>query len=179
MVFYGFGFDYLNWKPNRNQKPVIFKLQLPSSSHKQQIKSLFSEKKNLFLFFFEIKQRGIEILLEHGADVNVRTNNDETVLDLCDDPDVREFIMQKSREIETEQQKQAAARAAAAALQMKLQMINSNGNSNNSTNNTNNSLNNTSQNLLRNGGGDKTNSNNNINNSTRSLKRTSTGVSRR
>ncbi len=111
-----------------------------------------------------VQQRGIELLLEHGADINAKTNNDEAVLDLCDDPDVREFIVQKSREIETEQQKQAAARAAA-AMQMKLQLINS-------------SINNSSQTLIKNSG-DKTNSSNNINNSTRSLKRTSTGVSRR
>jgi hypothetical protein len=108
-------------------------------------------------------------LLENGADMNAKTNNDEIVLDLCDDPEVKEFIIQKSKEIETEQQKQAAARAA--AMQMKLQMINNN--------NDNNSINNSSSNNLVKNVGDKTNSNNNINNSsTRSLKRTSTGVSR-
>lgn len=105
------------------------------------------------------------MLLENGADIHAKTNSEDTVLDLCDDSDVREFIIQKSKEIETEQQKQAAARAAAA---LKLQMI---------TNS--NSMNSSTQNLIKNGG-DKTNSSNNINNSsTRSLKRTSTGVSRR
>lgn len=85
------------------------------------------------------------------------TKNEETVIDLCDDSDVREFIIQKSREIETEQeQKKAAAKAAAAAavMQSKLQLISS---SNNSLNN----------------GSIKGN-----NSSSRSLKRTSTGVSR-
>lgn len=41
-------------------------------------------------------QKAIEILLEHGAEIDVNTYNDETVLDLCDDPDIRDFIIQKS-----------------------------------------------------------------------------------
>lgn len=107
--------------------------------------------------------------------MDARTNNDETVLELCDDPDVREFIIQKSKEIETQQlQKQAAARAAAAMQQMKqLQSVN-NGNSTNSNIN-NNTIDKSSSINNING----STSNNNINNSTRSLKRTSTGVSRR
>ncbi|CAF0815179.1 unnamed protein product [Brachionus calyciflorus] len=102
-------------------------------------------------------QKAIEILLEAGADIDLRTKNDETVVDLCDDPDVKEFIVQKSKEIETEQaQRQAAAKAAAAAavMQSKLQLISSSNNS------------------LNNGSIKGTNS------SSRSLKRTSTGVSR-
>jgi len=50
------------------------------------------------------QQKVIEILLEHGADINLRTNNDETVLELCDDPDIRDYIIQKSKEIESQQQ---------------------------------------------------------------------------
>jgi ankyrin repeat protein len=146
-------------------------------------------------------QRAIEILLEHGGDINARTNNDETVLELCDDQDVREFIIQKSKEIEVEMQQKQAAAAAEAALQMKLQMVN-NTNNINSNNNNNNSLN-TKSNVINNStisnnGSIKSNNvninstnnqninnttinnnNNNPNNSTRSLKRTSTGVSRR
>jgi ankyrin repeat protein len=110
---------------------------------------------DLYLFF---KQKAIEILLENGADVNLKTNNNETVIELCDDSDVREFILQK---IETlEQQKQAAARAAAAALQAQMRTNSS----------------------ISNNGSIKSNdksSNNNNNNSGRSLKRTSTGVTRR
>ncbi|RNA38698.1 phosphatase 1 regulatory subunit 16A-like, partial [Brachionus plicatilis] len=102
-------------------------------------------------------QRAIELFLEAGAEIDLRTKNEETVIDLCDDSDVREFIIQKSKEIETEQeQKKAAAKAAAAAavMQSKLQLVSS---SNNSLNN----------------GSIKGN-----NSSSRSLKRTSTGVSR-
>jgi ankyrin repeat protein len=138
-------------------------------------------------------QRAIELILEHGGDMNARTNNDETVLELCDDQDVREFIIQKSKEIEIEMQQKQAAAAAKAALQQKLQSINSNNNSLNA--NTNSKLigNNTSSTSSANGSikSSNVNNNNNINtnsssntsinpnNSTRSLKRTSTGVSRR
>lgn len=45
-------------------------------------------------------QKAIELLIEAGADIYAKTNNDDTVLDLCDDLDVREFIVQKKREIE-------------------------------------------------------------------------------
>jgi hypothetical protein len=41
-------------------------------------------------------QKAIEILLEHGSEIESRTFNEETVLDLCDDPDIRDFIIQKS-----------------------------------------------------------------------------------
>lgn len=120
-------------------------------------------------------------MLEHGADINLRTNNDETVLDLCDDADVREFIIQKCKEIENEQQKQAAARAAAAAaaLQMKQQqqqqqMLNAHTSTTSHPNmsTTNGSIKST----------DKSTSNNsttNNSNTGRSIKRTSTGVNRR
>jgi ankyrin repeat protein len=151
-------------------------------------------------------QRAIEILLEHGGDVNARTNNDETVLELCDDQDVREFIIQKSKEIEIEMQHKQAAAAAKAALQMKLQMVNNTSNNNNINTNynyNNNSLNtksnvinnstisnngsiksnnvniNSTNNQNTNNTTNNNNNNNNPNNSTRSLKRTSTGVSRR
>ena len=147
-------------------------------------------------------QRAIEILLEHGGDINARTNNDETVLELCDDQDVREFIIQKSKEMEIEMQQKQAAAAAKAALQMKLQLVNNTNINNNNNNIINNSLN-TKSNLINNStisnnGSIKSNNvninstnnqntnnttnnnnNNNPNNSTRSLKRTSTGVSRR
>lgn len=134
-------------------------------------------------------QRAIEILLEQGADVNAKTNNDETVLELCDDQDVREFIIQKSKEIENRQQQAAAAAAARAAMQMKLQLINNNNNSNSNNNttsttstttNTNNNNNNTNNsNINRNNSIDQlsnststnintttTTNNNNNNNST-------------
>ena len=42
-------------------------------------------------------QKAIEILLEHGSNIDLKTNNDENVLDLCDDPDIRDFIIQKSK----------------------------------------------------------------------------------
>lgn len=105
-------------------------------------------------------------MLENGADVNLKTNNDETVLELCDDADVREFIVQKCREIETEQQKQAAARAAAALQMKQLQMIN---NANTSANNG----------SIKSSDKSSNNTISNNNNSGRSLKRTSTGVNRR
>lgn len=125
-------------------------------------------------------QKAIEQLLEHGADINLRTNNDETVLDLCDDADVREFIVQKCKEIESEQQKQAAARAAAAAaaLQMKMQMLNSNNN-NSTSNNNNNTLTSTTNGSIK--STDKSTNNNSTSNNSntgRSIKRTSTGVNR-
>jgi protein phosphatase 1 regulatory subunit 16A len=147
-------------------------------------------------------QKAIEILLENGADIDLRTNNDETVLELCDDPDVRDFIIQKSKEIDVHHKERQAQARAAAALQIKLQIINNNNNivNNNNNNNNNqrpsgnvingsngsirsvaeksNSYNNVNGNISS-----SNNSNNNIlssiNNSTRSLKRTSTGVSRR
>ena len=145
-------------------------------------------------------QKAIEILLENGADTDLRTHNDETVLELCDDPDVRDFIILKSKEMEDSQhrEKQAKARAAA-ALQIKLQIINnssslrqSNSAQNNTTNNGSNGSirsvataeKSNSYNNVNNGNISNSNSSNNniltsINNSTRSLKRTSTGVSRR
>ena len=58
----------------------------------------------MFFFLSFQQQKVIEILLEHGADINLRTNNDETVLELCDDPDIRDYIIQKSKEIESQQQ---------------------------------------------------------------------------
>ena len=124
-------------------------------------------------------QKAIEILLEHGADIDLKTNNDECVLDLCDDPDIRDFIIQKTKEIQS-QQEQAAALA---AMQKQMQLIN---NINNSTNyqqpNKNQNLSNnssTSGSINRKPLTDTVNSSNSIaNNSTRSLKRTSTGVSR-
>lgn len=108
-------------------------------------------------------QKVIEILLEHGADINLRTNNDETVLELCDDPDIRDYIIQKSKEIESQQQQAAAL----AAMQKQMQLIYNANSISNSTNSMNESL-------------KKSNPDNSsiINNSTRSLKRTSTGVSR-
>lgn len=106
--------------------------------------------------FFNLKQKAIEILLENGADVNLKTNNNETVLDLCDDSDVREFITQKMETLE--QQKQAAARAAAAALQAQMRTNSSFSNNGSIKSNDKSALN---------------------NNSGRSLKRTSTGVTRR
>lgn len=112
-----------------------------------------NENKN---FFFNLKQKAIEILLENGADVNLKTNNNETVLDLCDDSDVREFITQKMETLE--QQKQAAARAAAAALQAQMRTNSSFSNNGSIKSNDKSALN---------------------NNSGRSLKRTSTGVTRR
>ena len=141
-------------------------------------------------------QKAIEILLENGADIDLRTNSDETVLELCDDPDVRDFIIQKSKEIDVHHKEKQAQARAAAALQIKLQIINNSNNisNNNSRQNSNgingsngsirsvaeksNSYNNVNGNISS-----SNNSNNNIlssiNNSTRSLKRTSTGVSRR
>lgn len=94
----------------------------------------------------------------------MRTNNDETVLDLCDDPDIREYIIQKSKEIESQQQQQAAL----AAMQKQMQLIYNTNSISNSTNSINESI-------------KKSNADNSsiVNNSTRSLKRTSTGVSRR
>lgn len=125
-------------------------------------------------------QKAIEILLEHGADINLKTNNDENVLDLCDDPDIRDFIIQKNKEIES-QQEQAAALA---ALQKQMLLINNLSTNNNyqqkqhqnisNTSSANGSIRNTKTHV------DIANSRNenNSNNSTRSLKRTSTGVSR-
>lgn len=108
-------------------------------------------------------QKAIEILLEHGADINLKTNNDETVLDLCDDPDIKDYIIQKSKEIETQQQQ-----AALEAMQKQMQLIYNANSISNSTNSINESI-------------KKTNGDNSsiVNNSSRSLKRTSTGVSRR
>lgn len=121
---------------------------------------------NYFRNYFQIifQQKAIEILLEYGADINLRTNNDETVLDLCDDPDIREYIIQKSKEIESQQQQQAAL----AAMQKQMQLIYNTNSISNSTNSINESI-------------KKSNADNSsiVNNSTRSLKRTSTGVSRR
>lgn len=143
-------------------------------------------------------QRAIEILLEHGGDIYLRTNNDETVLELCDDQDVREFIIQKSKEIEIEMQQKQAAAAAKAALQQKLQSINNNTSSNissmitkpniinSSTSSNNGSIKSNNVNNNNQISNNNVTSNNNMNsstvnpnNSTRSLKRTSTGVSRR
>ena len=136
-------------------------------------------------------QKAIEILLENGGDTDVRTNNDETVLELCDDPDVRDFIIQKSKEIDVHHKERQAEARAAAALQIKLQIINSHNNNPRSTNNGINGSNgsirsndkSSSYNNVNGNISSSNNSNNNIlssiNNSTRSLKRTSTGVSRR
>ena len=110
-----------------------------------------------------MQQKAIEILLEHRADINMLTNNDENVLELCDDLDIRDFIVQKHKEIELSQQQEALV------AEMQKQLANSHNSSFRKTN----SIDNTS--VLN----QMTSSNSNINNSTRSLKRTSTGVSRR
>jgi hypothetical protein len=52
-----------------------------------------------FLFLL-LKQKAIELLIEYGADIYAKTFNDETVFDLSDDIDVREFIVQKKKECE-------------------------------------------------------------------------------
>lgn len=121
-------------------------------------------------------QKAIEILLEHGANIDLRTNNDECVLDLCDDPDIRDFIIQKSKEIQS-QQEQAAALA---AMQKQMQLINNISNYQQPSKNQNVSNNSsTTGSINRKPLMDTANSSNSItNNSTRSLKRTSTGVSR-
>jgi protein phosphatase 1 regulatory subunit 16A len=131
---------------------------------------------------FWCNQKGIEILLENGADINARTNNDETVLELCDDADIREFIIQKNKEIES----QEAARQAALQIKLQMQMrknkmqlplteLSNSSNSINMSSSTNSIL----KQSDRSNNTTITTSNNTINNSTRSLKRTSTGVNRR
>ena len=148
--------------------------------------SFLSSSRALFNQLFSLfQQRAIEILLEQGADINAKTNNNETVLELCDDQDVRDFIVQKSKEIENKQQQAAAAAAARAALQIKLHLINSRNTSVDQFSSLQNppsvglstgsisNLNTASVNAFNNS------SISNVNNSSRSLKRTSTGVSRR
>ena len=118
-------------------------------------------------------------MLEHGADIGLKTNNDETVLELCDDPDIRHFIIQKNKEIES-QQEQAAVMA---AMQQQMQLM-SNINSISShlhlQNHQNLSNTSSANGSIKKSNVDSSNSivNGNANNSTRSLKRTSTGVSR-
>ena len=124
------------------------------------IKSLYFK---LMILIWSMQQKAIEILLEHRADINMLTNNDENVLELCDDLDIRDFIVQKHKEIELSQQQEALV------AEMQKQLANSHNSSFRKTN----SIDNTS--VLN----QMTSSNSNINNSTRSLKRTSTGVSRR
>lgn len=103
-------------------------------------------------------------MLENQADINILTNNDETVLELCDDLDIRDFIIQKHKEIELSQQQEALV-----AEMQKQQLTNSHNSSFKKANSIDNSS------VLN----QMISSNSNINNSTRSLKRTSTGVSRR
>ena len=50
-----------------------------------------------------MKQKAIEILIENGADIYAKTFLDETVLELSDDIDVREFIVHKKQELENSQ----------------------------------------------------------------------------
>ncbi len=126
-------------------------------------------------------QKVIEVLLECGADINARTNNDESVLELCDDADVRDFIIQKSTEIE---QHQAAAASAALELKMQMQMSNASSSTNNLSSSTNSTLRGTADKSSNGNGVNSIGSsssainNSTINSSTRSLKRTSTGVNR-
>ncbi len=101
------------------------------------------------------------------------------MLDLCDDPDIRDFIIQKTKEIEN--QHQQAVTLAAFQKQMQQQQIqNTNLISNHLQPQNLSSNSSTNGSIKKNHILDSSNSIiNNNNNSTRSLKRTSTGVSRR
>ena len=118
-------------------------------------------------------------MLEHGADINLKTNNDETVLELCDDPDIRHFIIQKNKEIES-QQEQADVMAAMQKQMQLMSNINSISSHLHLQNHQNLSNTSSANGSIKKSNVDSSNSivNGNANNSTRSLKRTSTGVSR-
>jgi len=48
----------------------------------------------------------LEILVQNGADLNAKTKNDETPADICEDPDLRDRILQLRNEQETKKEAQ-------------------------------------------------------------------------
>ncbi|XP_050429744.1 protein phosphatase 1 regulatory subunit 16A [Adelges cooleyi] len=48
----------------------------------------------------------LEVLVQNGADLNAKTKNDETPSDICEDPDLRDRILQLRNEQETKKEAQ-------------------------------------------------------------------------
>ena len=49
----------------------------------------------LYHFFLQyVFSQVVEVLAQNGANVNARTRNGETPLDICEDPDIRERLVQ-------------------------------------------------------------------------------------
>lgn len=63
--------------------------------------------KYITIFFYCYNQLEVlEILVQNGADLNAKTKNDETPADICEDPDLRDRILQLRNEQETKKEAQ-------------------------------------------------------------------------
>jgi hypothetical protein len=58
---------------------------------------------NVFTFHRLVVQQldVLELLVQNGADVNAKTKNGETPYDICEDPELKERIIQLKSELET------------------------------------------------------------------------------
>ena len=56
---------------------------------------------NVSKLFIDLKVDVLELLVQNGADVNAKTKNGETPYDICEDPELKERIIQLKNELET------------------------------------------------------------------------------
>lgn len=70
----------------------------------------FSCPSDFNLTFLQLQLEVLELLVQNGADLNAKNKHDETPADICEDPEIRERIMELRTEQESKRLREAQNR---------------------------------------------------------------------